>query len=63
MWRRPFVLGKTKRNCVAFSFACGKGIPAPRRVQSRQAALFLSLQDEQKGEKIRPIVESFDGGR
>jgi hypothetical protein len=43
----------------AFSFACGKGMSAPRRVRSRPAL----LQDEQKGEKIRPIVESLDGGR
>ncbi len=55
---------RTKRNCFAFSFACGKGMSAPRRVQSHPA-LLLSLQDEQKpkGERMRPIAESLDGGR
>ncbi len=52
-----------KRNCVALSFSCGKGMSAPLRVRSRPAALLPSLQDEQKGGKIRPIVESLDGGR
>jgi hypothetical protein len=47
---------------LAFSFACGKGMSAPRRMRSRPA-LLPSLQDEQKGENNRPIVESLDGGR
>jgi hypothetical protein len=51
-----------KQNCFALSFASGKGVSAPRRARSRPA-LLLSLQDELKGERVRPIAESLDGRR
>ena len=46
----------SKRNCVASSFSCGKGMSAPLRVRSRAAALLPSLQDEQKGERLGRLL-------